>query len=204
MGQRKNYFLQLKTFYAYQKGQAEHPYFTDEACFSHYLNRLLHCLKAFRQQLHTYLLLPSEVHLLVSPYSSRGLVHVMDKVAADYGAYFHNRFSGNCSLLADKPVLHQLGSNCEVLNCQKSIELIPVQEQLVSMPGEYPWSGYRINAFGGHRDPVVMHHQYRNFCRAHERPFQRYRDFVTVTSSAGDFRPGLEDYAGYNESASMS
>jgi|GEM_PF-501477 len=203
MGQRKSYFLQGRTFYVFQKGRPRDPYFIDEACFGYYLNRFLHCIRASRLQLHTYVLLPYETQLLISPYSGNGLLRILGKVASDYGEYFRNRFNGSCPLLQDNPVLHQVGMSGQVLNCQKSIEMAPVREQLVDMPGEYPWSGYHINAFGGHKDPMVMHHQYRKFCSESESPFQRYRDFVAATSSARSFHPGPEGCLGYSESASM-
>ena len=191
MSRRRHYLLQGRTFYVLQKGSPKDLFFIDEACFSYYLNRLLSGMKAFRLQLHTYVLLPHEVHLLVSPFSADGLVLLLEKVANDYGAYFCNRFEDSCPLLSYEPVLRRVARGDQVLNFQKSIELIPVREQIVNMPGEYPWSGYRFNAFGGHKDPIFMHHQYRIYCSESGRPFQRYRDFVATTSSAGNSRPEL-------------
>ena len=191
MVRRTNYLLQRRTFYAVQKGTLSEPLFVDEACYHYYLNRLLNSLRAFRLQLHTYVLLPREVRFLISPYSGSGLVLLMESVATDYGEYFYNRFNRISPLTGSNPVLQRVGKGDQVLNCQKAIELAPVREQLVNMPGEYPWSGYRINAFGGHSNPVIMHHQYRAYCYKSNHPFQRYRDFVAATSSAGSAPPGL-------------
>ena len=60
MRRQKNYLLQRRTFYVLQKGHCDQPFFIDEACFHFYLNRLLNSLRAYRHQLHTYVLLPSE------------------------------------------------------------------------------------------------------------------------------------------------
>lgn len=191
MGQQKSYLFQSRTFYARHKGRSQDPLFIDDACYGYYLKLLLNSLRAARLQLHTYVLLPHEVHLLISPFSANGLIRLMQRAAFDYGEYFSNRFSSSCPLLAGQPVLHQVERGSQVLECQKSIELTPVREQLVNMPGEYPWSAYPINAFGGHQDPICMHRQYRNYCFRGDHPFQRYRDFVATTSSTGSSRQEL-------------
>lgn len=189
MGRQKSYLLQGRTFHARHKGKSQEAFFIDEACYGYYLKRLLNSLRAARLQLHTYVLLPHEVHLLISPYSVNGLIRLMERAAIDYSEYFFNRFDGICPILAGQPVLNQVGRDNQILECQKFIELTPVREQLVNMPGEYPWSGYRINAFGGHQEPVTMHQQYRTYCFGSKHPFQRYRDFVAATSSTDNSRP---------------
>ncbi|MBT8145554.1 MAG: hypothetical protein KJN90_01800 [Gammaproteobacteria bacterium] len=191
MGQQKSYLLQGRTFYVRQKGKSQDPLFIDDACYGYYLKRLLNSLRAARQQLHTFVLLPHEVRLLSSPYSTNGLLRSMQRAAIDYGEYFANRFSSICPLLTGQPDLHQVERDSQVLEYQKSIELAPVREQLVNMPGEYPWSAYPINAFGGHRNPIFMHRQYRTVFFRGNHPFQRYRDFVATTSSTGSSRPEL-------------
>jgi hypothetical protein len=189
--QQRSCLLQQRTFSLRQKGSSGQPYFLDEACFHVYLNRLLHGLKAFRVQLHTYALLPCEVQLLASPYSRSGLIMLVEKIAIDYGEYFSNRFDMPCPLLRCKPAVEEVEvqQGGRLLDCQRTIELTPVRERLVDMPGEYPWSGYRVNAFGGHRIPMVMHKEYRTYCFKSPHPYQRYRDFVATTLSADNFRP---------------
>jgi putative transposase len=187
--QQKNYLLQQRTFSLLQKGKAGQPYFLDEACFHVYLNRLLNGLKAFRVQLHTYVLLPCEVQLLASPHSCSGLTLLVEKIAIDYGEYFSNRFGKPCPLPRCKPTVEEVQKGGWSLDRQRTIELAPVRARLVDMPGEYPWSGYRINAFGGHKIPMAMHKEYRAYCFESRHPYQRYRDFVAATSSADNFHP---------------
>lgn len=196
MIRRKNQLLHSRTFKLLQEGDPVDPYFLDEACFHVYLNRLLHGLKAFRVQLHTYVLMPCLVQLLASPYSRGGFAMIVETTAIDYGEYFINRFGYSCSLQRCKPALQMVPTGGQLLDCQKDIELAPVRAGLVDRPVEYRWSGYRTNAFGGHRNPIVMHREYRDYCFESRQPYQRYRDFVAATASADSFHPrtsGLQE-----------
>lgn len=187
------YSRQSRTYHVSQQGRTDKPWFPDDASYQFYLNRLLNCLRAYRMQLHTYVLLPSQVHLLVSPHSREGLERTLDYVSAEYSAYFCNRWEKASPLVSRTQVFRLLENGPQVLDCQKHIELAPVREQLVKMPGEYSWSGYRISAFGGHSEPVAMHSAYRSFCFEGKRPYQRYRDYVAATSLTGSFHPAHSD-----------
>lgn len=174
-----------RTFYVYYGGKQGSACFFDESCYRFYLTRLINCLKAYRFDLHTYALLPGELHLLVSAFSRHGLVRALATVNEGYDEYFRNRFQRSCLPLERRPVcrcLTDVGSL--VLDVQKYIELAPVRAGLVTMPGEYPWTGYTVNAFGGHGQGIVRHRQYRRLCARQINPFAHYRDFIATPLSA--------------------
>lgn len=177
---RKICVFRDSTFYLYQVGKAASPCFFDAGCYRYYLNRLFNCLKAYRQQLHTYALLPGELHLLVSASSGSGLAQVVHQVNSSYADYFANRFDRECPPMPGNPVCRRLTGGNLVLDCQKYIELLPVQNRLTDQASGYPWSGYSVNALGGHGVSLTAHRQYRNFFEEEGNGFQRYRDFIAV------------------------
>ena len=175
MPQLRKYTLQNRTCYVYHPVNGQ--YFFDEGCYRFYLNRLFNCLRAYGLQLHTYALLPAEKHLLFSVFSTGGLQRLLDAVDASYDEYFHNRF-GRRPVTGDRRIRAVTGGNL-ALDCQKFIELAPVRAGLATIPGDYPWSGYCVNALGGHGRGVTRHEQYQRFCGQSPAPFQAYRDYIS-------------------------
>lgn len=178
MARMRRYNLQGATYYLLQRGRSGNVCFFDEACYDFYLTRLFHSLRAYRLHLHSYVLLPEELQLLATPQSVSGVVRLLGSLACDYADYFRNRFDRDSSLTRGGVSLTPLSGGNLVLDCQKYLELVPVLNGTVNYPGEYPWSAYRINAFGGHGDKLSLHPQYQRLISAGEHPFQRYREYI--------------------------
>jgi putative transposase len=185
MTKLRRYSLPGPAYYVYQRGRSGNLCFFDEACCDYYLRRLTCSLKAYGIILHSYVLLPDELQLLVTPYSCSGILRLLGSLGSDYSGYFRNRFNRDCSLGRSSPALTPLRDDGNlVLDCQKYIELAPVRRKLVDNPGEWTWSAYRINAFGGHDGRLSAHAQYRRLVETAVNPFQAYRDFIAEPLSA--------------------
>ncbi|MCB1672305.1 MAG: hypothetical protein R3F41_18640 [Gammaproteobacteria bacterium] len=169
-----------RTFYVFQDRRPGSACFFDDDCYLFFLSRLYGSIRAFRLQLHTYSLLPGEMHLLVTAYSEAGLLRLLKCVNSSYADCFSNRFERHRLSPTSLPVCRRLTGGNLVLDCQKYIELAPLRARLAQQPGEYPWSGYTVNAFGGHGIGLVGHFQYRKLCSGSRQPFQRYRDFIAT------------------------
>jgi len=176
-----------------------HPYFVllqanngavcfhDEPCYQQYLTRLLHSLSAYQVKLHAYVLLPSEVQMLLTPATPRAVSSMMKVVNSAYAHYFNVRFD-HCGY----PWRGRFRSTVmlpseDVLECQKYIELAPVRENLVQHPGIYHWSSYCLNAFGYRGAKIVPHEQFQNFDRKAVNRFARYREFLAERFTANHY-----------------
>lgn len=185
-----------RTYYGFQRARGYHNgaaathdsrrCFFDESCYRHYLTRLQCCLSAYRLSLHTYVLLPGEVHLLVSAFSGEGVARLLRSVANGYREYFANRFQRRCLLADARSGIIRLTGDDRVVDYQKLIELAPLRAGLVEHVGEYPWSGYAINAFGGHGPLLTAHPRYRALLRQTGRSFAGYRDFIATPFNQSD------------------
>jgi putative transposase len=180
--------LQRFTYHVFQRGRSGSPCFTDDASFAYYLRHLYSCLRAYRQQLHTYVLLPNEQHLLITPFSGEGIGTMLRAVNDSYNRYFRGRFNRSSPLAENSCQWCLLQGGNLVLDCQKYIELVPVRKRLVTMPGEYPWSGYGANAFGDHGQNLVPHRQYQRLRSPGGSSLQRYRDFIQAGFNAGQYQ----------------
>ena len=115
----------------------------------------------------------------MTPSTPTGISNLVQVVGDAYAQYFNNRFDRNSTLWKGRFNSCLIPDGWHVLECQKYIELAPVRAGLVKRPGEYQWSSYCINAFGGHGARVTMHDQYREFDSKSGCRYQQYRDFVT-------------------------
>lgn len=117
---------------------------TDESKLA-YLAWLRDAAKEYQLAVHAYVLMPNDLHLLVTPASEESLARTMQSLGRRYTQFFNqlNKFSG--TIWADRYKSSIVDPNSYLLICQKFIELNPVLSDLVSRPEDYPWSSYRIH-----------------------------------------------------------
>ena len=181
-------FLQTRTYYVFQTSRSGIPFFCDPACCEFYLLHLSICLRAFRLQLHGFVFLPDQQHLLVTPFSRDGIGRLLGAVNRTYEEYFLNRFARRSALDSHRYRYRLLDSDALVLDSQKFIELLPVEECLVNNIGEYPWSSYPVNAFGGDGGYLVRHRAHRRFLGDGPDRFRKYREFIAAGFNADQRR----------------
>lgn len=153
--------------------------FRDDACYRYYLVRVINSLSHFKVELHSYVLLPNEILLLVTPRELRGILSLCNAVSCEYAGYFNKRYAEPWKLRLSRPSYSRVAPGRAFLNCQKFIELAPVRESLVQHPGEYEWSSYCINAFGGHGKFLSCHLSYQALAATPRDRFQVYRQLLS-------------------------
>src|SRR5262245_53666365 len=140
-----------------QRGNNRAPtFFTDEDR-RFYLQCLREAAERHSCEVHAYVLMTNHVHLLVTPYVSRGASRLMQSLGRRYVQYvnYHHRRTGtlwegrfNASLVEGERYL---------LTCYRYIELNAVRAQMVERPEQYPWSSFRYHGLD-QADPVVRDH----------------------------------------------
>lgn len=152
--------------------------FFDTACIRFYHTRLVHRLRYYQSELHAYALLPDTIWLLITARSPRVVDRLLIGVNAAYGEYFNTRF---CR--ATRPWAHY--RRCSEITCpdflpvcQKFIEQAPVRDGIVRHPGEWQWSSYCHNAFGGTAPWLTPHPDVARRFRLTQSDHSRYREFI--------------------------
>ena len=183
MARSKRLFIPGQSYFILLEGHNGNHCFYDAACYRYYLARLTNCLAPYQTQLHAYVLLPNEIQLLLTPMTPTGISELMKMVGVAYAQYFNNRFARTGSLWKGRFKSSLIQSDARLLLCQKYMELAPLRHALVQHPGEYPWSSYCANAFGGHW--VVSHHeQVRKAVPGKGNRFAAYRDYLATALTA--------------------
>jgi putative transposase len=152
--------------------------FADNACYRYYTVRLLNCLHAYNVTLHAYILMPNEVQLLLTPGIPKGVNELLEVVNQAYTEYLKARFGASENCLEFKSEFSLVQEGSLLFDCQKYLELAPVRSQLVEHPGEYEWSSYCVNAFGGHGKLLAPHRPYRKMAMQLPNHFAVYRRFL--------------------------
>lgn len=110
-----------------------------------YLAWLRDAAREYQLAIHAYVLLPTQLNLLVTPKSTESLSRTMQSLGRRYTQYFNQHHQKEGSIWAGRYKSSIVDPQNYLLNCQKFIELMPVVEGLVTKPEDYLWSSYRIH-----------------------------------------------------------
>jgi putative transposase len=153
-----------------QSGIDGQSIFRDDADYAAFLGWLREAAKQFKLAVHAYVLMPTHLHLLVSPSDDTGLGRAMQWVGRHYVPYFNGKYQRAGTLWQSRYKATVIDSTNYFLQCSRYIELNPVRSGLVSSPDEYPWSSYAHHA-GLRSDPVI--HDHPVFWALGNTPFDR-------------------------------
>ncbi len=131
-----------------QRGNNREPIFAATEDYKYYLDRLNAAAKKHRVDIHAYVLMTNHVHLLVTPWTKKGISNMMQGIGRYYVQYFNGRYSRTGTLWEGRYKGTLLDSEAYLLTCYRYVELNPVRAGMVDHPAEYPWSSYRHNAIG--------------------------------------------------------
>ena len=121
----------------------------------------IHCLREARRiaavDIHSYVLMPNHVHLLLTPGEPEGISRFVQSVAGRYAAYF-NRHRGRTGTLWEGR-FHSTAILADryLMACHRYIDLNPVRAGLARSPLDYLWSSHRHYAAGQPDSLVVTH-----------------------------------------------
>jgi putative transposase len=86
---------------------------------------------------------------------------MMQSIGRIYVQYFNSSYRRTGTLWEGRYKAAIVDDERYLLTCMRYIELNPVRAQMVSSPGEFPWSSYSANACGTADDLVEPHAIYR-------------------------------------------
>lgn len=191
MARTRRLFIAGQSYFILLEGHNGNNCFYDAACYRYYLARLTSALPAFQIALHAYVLLPNEIQLLLTPSTPTGISQLMKLVGGAYVQYFNGRFARSGSLWKGRYKSSLIQADFRLLACQRYMETAPQRQQLVTHPGEYAWSSYCANAFGGNA-VLTPHEEMRKAGRSRSNRFKYYREFLASPVSHGEYH-GLEE-----------
>jgi putative transposase len=98
--------------------------------------------------IHSYVLMPNHVHLLMTSPRVGGISKLIQRLARRYVGYFNSRYSRTGTLWEGRFHSSTIGNDFYLVACHRYIENNPVRAGLVKHPAMYLWSSHRHNACG--------------------------------------------------------
>lgn len=143
--------------YVIQRGNNLQTIFEDAQDYEAMKELLREMARRFQVDLHAYVLLPAQFHVLATPELEEGLPLFMQSVGRSYVRYFNNRHGRSGTLWEGRYRSTVLEAPAYLLPCMVVVETQPVVEGLAVLPQDYPWSSYAHNA-GLQQDSLVRSH----------------------------------------------
>lgn len=160
-----------------QRGNDKQTIFRDSEDYSSFLRWLKDAAKHFKVAVHAYALLPSHLHLLVTPVDATGLGKMMQWVGRHYVPYFNAKYQRAGTLWQGRYRATVIESEQYFLLCSRYIELHPARAGLVAEPEGYPWSSISHH-IGVKSDPLITDHSV--FWALGNTPFDREASYKAL------------------------
>jgi putative transposase len=160
-----------------QRGNDRQAIVRDEEDCQRFMAWLKECAKFYRVAIHSYVLMPNHVHLLVTPVDNEGLAQMMQKLGRFYVPWFNNKYKRYGSLFQGRFRTSLVDTDRYFLACSRYIELNPVRGHLSANPLDYPWSSYAHHV-GARTDTLVSDHPL--FWALGNTPFQREASYIAL------------------------
>jgi putative transposase len=181
-------------YHVLTRGNNRQDDFREEADFKKYLALLSHYKEKYQFKLYHYVLMTNHVHLVLEPSESGGrLSEIMKGINLSYVLYYKkkNHYSGHFWQDRFKSIL--ISRDEYLLACGSYVELNPVRARMVDDPKDYPWSSYRVHAYGRKNDLVDEHPVYSLLSEEERHRQKNYREFVRGMLKAKDGMKGEMD-----------
>lgn len=162
--------------YVIQRGNNHQPIFDDAQDYGTMRDLMREMARRFQVDVHAYVLLPTQFHVLATPETEEALPLFMQSVGRSYVRYFNNRHGRSGTLWEGRYRSTVLEAPAYLLPCMVVLETQPVAWSLAPRAQDYAWSSYAHNA-GLQQDSLVRSHaQYWSLANtpfAREAAYQR-------------------------------
>jgi putative transposase len=181
------YFAVEQTQYVVQRGHNLQKIFLRPEDYVRYSEYLMAGAGTHGCAINAFVLMPSDVHLLVTPKGMSSLPRMMQSLGRRYVRYFNTVHGRRGTLWDGRYRAAPLDPDEHFLACCRYIETIPVRAGLAQRARDHPWSSHLFHAQGAPTWLVTMHAVYRALAHT---PSERQQSYRT------QFRKGVDpDFA---------
>jgi putative transposase len=124
------------------RGNDRQDIFRTDADYKRMLDLLFEQSRAFKVDIHAYVLMTNHVHLLVTPQEDLGLSKMMQAVGRSYVQVFNKVHGRSGTLWEGRYRSTLIQTERYLLACMAYIDLNPVRAHMVAQPQDYSWSSY--------------------------------------------------------------
>jgi len=162
-----------------QRGNNRQACFISEEDHGAYAGWLKEYAQKYRVEIHAWVMMTNHVHLLCTPRQEGGVSQLMQSLGRRYVQYFNFEYRRSGTLWEGRFKSCLIQEERYLLEVYRYIELNPVRAGMVSDPGEYHWSSYRINGLGNISDLCTPHDEYLRLGNDASERRHNYRLFLS-------------------------
>lgn len=140
-----------------QRGNNRQAVFLAAVDFQTFLDLLAQQARAFRVEIHAYVLMDNHFHLLATPQTNDGVPRMMQALGRAYVRFFNDAHHRSGTLWEGRYKSTLLQSERYLLACMAHIDLNPVRAGMVTQAQDYPWSSY-CHYTGVRVDKIITAH----------------------------------------------
>jgi len=135
-----------------------------KSCYNIILKTDANWLKEYSEKykvdIHAWVMMTNHVHLLCTPRQEEAVSRMMQALGRRYVRYFNFEYQRSGTLWEGRYKSCLVQEERYLLEVYRYIELNPVRAEMVTDPGEYRWSSYKINALGKVSNLCTPHPEY--------------------------------------------
>jgi len=135
-------------FHIINRGNARQTVFKDNDDYWIFLKILARYKDIFKFKMYHFILMPNHLHLLWEINQAEDLSRAMQGIALSYTHYHHFKYRTVGYLWQGRFRSMIIDKDNYLMACGGYIERNAVRANLVSDPKDWPWSSYRVYAFG--------------------------------------------------------
>jgi putative transposase len=180
------FFVPELPLHVIQRGNDRAPIFGGRDDLAFFRECLARASRDHDVAIHAYVLMTNHIHLLVTPSRSASMPKMMQSMGRVYVQYFNSTYRRTGTLWEGRYKAAIVDDVQYLLTCMRYIELNPVRANMVSSPGEFPWSSFRANACGAPDELVAMHPIYRRLGCTQTECQRAYRELFRMSIAESD------------------
>jgi len=166
-------------YHVLTRGNNRQDVFEDEEDVKQYLNLLIRYKEKYQFKLYHYVLMTNHVHLVIEPSGGDGsLSEVMKGINLAYAQHYKRKYSHMGHFWQDRYKSIIISKDEYLLACGSYVELNPIRAKMAKDPKDYPWSSYRVYAYGRGNVLVDEDPVYLQFSEEEKERQRKYREFV--------------------------
>ncbi|TWI61812.1 putative transposase [Pseudoduganella lurida] len=165
--------------YLIQRGLNGTPVFQDDDDYTAFLGWLRTAARTYKVAIHSYVLLPDQLHLLLTPSDEEGLGQMMQWLGRIYVPYYNQKYGRAGTLWHGRYKTSVVEARDFLLACSRYMEHAPVRTGLVAQAEQYGWSSYGHHA-GQRTDGTITDHPV--YWSLGNTPFQREAAYIELSS----------------------
>lgn len=157
-----------------------HLFQDDDDCTA-FLGWLRSAARTYKVAVHAYVLLPDQLHLLVTPSDEDGLGQMMQWLGRSYVPYYNQKYGRSGTLWHGRYKTSVVEAEKFLMLCSRYMEAAPVRAGLVPQPQDYPWSSCAHHV-GAKADGVITDHPV--YWSLGNTPFQREAAYIALAEQS--------------------